>query len=238
MKHTKKLLSLFVIVFLSYVSNAQSSFIEPVGVGETMGSFALKTYQGGEVDLNNLKGKNVLLVFPRGRVLSNLWCPICYYQYAELAESDKLNKLVKNGELEVFYVMPYPKDTIDSWYGSVNGGLAAVESWKHPKDYETLTSENPAKRWADYAREFFPQTFTYEEGKMPLPIPILLDADKVISKALVLNTEEWGGTKTNQNMPTVFLLDKNGVIKFKYHSQYTNDRPTIDYILEYYSKMM
>ncbi len=122
------------------------------------------------------------------------------------------------------------------WKKLANNGLNTIEKWKNPVGYDTLSG--PVKRWAEYAREFFPEKFVYQDGNMPLPIPILIDDDKAVSKALFLNKEEWGGTKVNQNMPTVFLIDKKGVVRFKYHSQYTNDRPSAKYIIEYLNKMM
>jgi len=226
--------SLFII--LSHNSFAQKTILEPVGIGEKMGDFTLKTLQGDVLNFSGLKGKNVLMIFPRGKVMQKMWCPICYYQYAEIAEMDKKNKLRKKYNLEILYILPYTKDSIEMWKKSVNIGLGAIEKWKNPDGYDTLTG--PVKRWAEYAREFFPDKFVYEDGKMPIPLPILMDEDKAVSKALFLNKEEWGGTKVNQNMPTVFLVDKKGVVQFKYHSQYTNDRPPAKYIIEYLDKMM
>ena len=60
----------------------------PVIVGEQMPDFTLPSIQGGSVTLSGLTGKNVLLIFPRGRV-GDHWCQICHYQYAELVELEK-----------------------------------------------------------------------------------------------------------------------------------------------------
>lgn len=236
MKQTTFLLLAFLVFSMSKLALAQTNNIEPVGVGETMANFKLMSYQGDEINLENYRGKNVLLAFPRGKVLPNMWCPLCYYQYAELAEIDKAKDIRKKYNLEILYVLPYPKDSIDEWRKNVNGGLSTIENWKNPPGLDTLP--DGYKRWAKYVREFYPKTFVYENGKMPLPIPILIDEDKTLSNGLMLSTKEWGGTKADQNMPTVFLLDKEGVVRFKYHSQYTNDRPTIEYLLKFIDKMM
>ncbi len=53
---------------------------------------------------------------------------------------------------------------------------------------------------------------------------------KEFSKKLDLNREEWDGTKVIQNVPCVYLIDEKGKIQFKYISQYTLDRPNVQYI--------
>lgn len=194
-----------------------------------MGEFSLPTLQGGQVSMSDYLGKkNVLLVFPRGKVLDNLWCPLCFYQYAELAEYIAEENILEEQELEVLFLLPYSKDSVLEWTHAANKGLATIEKWKNPAGYDTLTGG--VRQWADYMREFYPEQYYYESGVMDTPIPVLIDEDKSVSKTLAIYTMEWGGTKTDQNMPTVFLLDKNGKILFKYHSQYTNDRPTAEYI--------
>lgn len=69
-------------------------------------------------------------------------------------------------------------------------------------------------------REFYPDTYYFESGVMETPIPILIDEEKTVSKSLALYTQEWGGTKTDQNMLTVFLMDKVVTVRFKYHNNY------------------
>jgi hypothetical protein len=36
-----------------------------------------------------LKGKNVMIIFPRSYAAENYWCTICNYKYAELIEQGK-----------------------------------------------------------------------------------------------------------------------------------------------------
>jgi peroxiredoxin len=49
-----------------------------------MPDFTLPAYQGGTVTLSALRGKNVMIIFPRGYAAENYWCTICNYKYAEL----------------------------------------------------------------------------------------------------------------------------------------------------------
>jgi len=44
---------------------------------------------------------------------------------------------------------------------------------------------------------------------------------------------EWDGTNVLQNVPTVYIIDKDGILRFKYLSQSTIDRPSAEYILNY-----
>lgn len=54
---------------------------------------------------------------------------------------------------------------------------------------------------------FHPQVFSKasltEEGELPLPFPILMDDGAAISKGMDLFSTEWGGSKVEQNVPTV-----------------------------------
>ena len=234
---TKYLMTIAIVLMcFGQLSQAQDAILEPVGVGETMGDFTLHTYQGDVMNMADLRGKNILLIFPRGKVLPEMWCPLCFYQYAEIVMMEKKTNLRKKYDLEILYVLPYPKDSITQWKKAAGQGLQTIENWKYPTGYDTLTG--PVKRWANYVREFFPQKFSYPDGVIETPLPILMDEDKALSSALNLFTHEWGGTKAAQNMPTVFILDKQGVVRFKYHSQYTNDRPTVEYLEKFLKEML
>jgi peroxiredoxin len=60
-----------------------------------------------------------------------------------------------------------------------------------------------------------------------------MDAKRKVSKGLGIFTTEWGGSKVDQNIPTVLIVDKTGRVKFKYMSQNTFDRPSVDYVLKF-----
>lgn len=222
------------LISISYV---QSQTLYAVGVGEKLGEIELQTYQGETYNTADLKGdKNIMLVFPRGLVTPTIWCPICYYQYAELAELQKKYNLSKKYDLEILYVLPYPKDSIALWRAAAENGLKVVERWKNPVGFDTLTG--PVRDWAEYSREFFPRSYTLDGKQLSLTIPILMDEDKSVSKGMSLFTQEWGGTEAPQNMPTVFVINKKGEVVFKYHSQYTNDRPPAKHLLEVLEKLL
>jgi peroxiredoxin len=73
----------------------------------------------------------------------------------------------------------------------------------------------------------------YEKGKVPTPFPILIDAERTLTEGLGIFTTEWSGSKIDQNIPTILILDKKGIIKFKYMSQNTLDRPSADYLMNF-----
>ena len=77
------LTAFFCLILLNTAVEAQ---IRPASVLQPMPNFTLPVYQGGEIALSQLKGKNILLIFPRGLAGENHWCHVCNYQYAELAE--------------------------------------------------------------------------------------------------------------------------------------------------------
>jgi peroxiredoxin len=126
---------------------AQAPPITPVTVGSPMPDFTLPAFQGGSVALSGLKGKTVILVFPRGYADQGAWCHVCNYQHSE-------------------------------------------------------------------------------------PFPILMDADRAVTKGLGIFTTEWSGSKVDQNVPTVFVIDPAGIVQFKYFSQNTVDRPGIDHLVK------
>ena len=67
---------------------------------------------------------------------------------------------------------------------------------------------------------------------MLAPFPILVDGERTLSKKLDLFRNEWNGSKVDQNIPSVYIVDAAGVLQFKYLGQNTVDRPGYDYILK------
>jgi len=208
---------------------AQNAQIRPVSVGNPMPDFTLPAYQGGEFTLSKLKGKMVMLIFPRGKYSPEEWCHICHYKYAELCELEKEMGIKEKHNLEILYVLPHDKETIDDWFNKFSKNLQDIERWKNPPNPDNLNARR--KAFLERVRKAFPKKIEYKKGEIPTSIPILIDADEKVSKGLGLFTPDWDGGKGPQNVPTVYIIDKNGKVQFKYHSQNTWDRPSFDYLM-------
>jgi peroxiredoxin len=233
----KPLVKTFLLVFFGLVvigipARAQ---IQPVSVLQSMPDFSLPVYQGGELTLSELRGKNVLLVFPRGLAGEDHWCHVCNYQYAELAELELSQNIREKNNLEILFVLPYSKEMVQEWVDKFADQIADIQDWKNPADPEKL--DERGRRRMEMIKRYFPKSYSFEKGKVPLPFPILIDADAVVSKGLGVFTKEWGGSKIEQNVPTLYIMDKKGVLQFKYISQNTFDRPGPDYLLDFISFM-
>ena len=201
----------------------QGGEIRPVTLGQPMPNFSLPTFQGGTFDLAGLKGKNVLLVFPRGFAAEGRWCTIDNYKYAEIVDLEKTSEIRRKYNMEIVYIFPYAKDIVAQWVDANPEQLVKIKDWKNPADPSKLDDQGKARmeRW----RTSYPKNFGMEKGKVPLPFPILIDADRKVSKGLGLFATEWGGSKVDQNITSVFLVDKQGICQFKYVGQSTTDRP-------------
>ncbi len=206
----------------------QAPQIRPAVLGQPMPDFTLPALQGGEATLSKLKGKNVMIVFSRGYAAENYWCTICNYKYAELVELERTQGIRKKYDAEILFVFPYDRDTVKTWVDILPGQLAKIKDTKNPPDPASL--DDAAKRRTERWRELFPKDFEMAEGNVPTPFPILVDADRTVSKGLGLFATEWSGSKVDQNIPSVFILDKNGILKFKYIGQNTVDRPDYGYL--------
>jgi peroxiredoxin len=206
----------------------------PVLLGDKFPEIKLLSNEGKQVSLSDFKGKKIILIFPRGKVADNHWCNLCHYQYAELAKLDVDQKIKDKYKIEILFVLPYPKDTIDKWQNIMPESLKMVEKWKNPED---PNNENK-KNWAEIIKRACPETFSYKNDKYPFPFPILIDGDHAFSSKLGLYREEWDGGKTGQNVPTIFILDEQSIVKFKFMAQNTLDRPNANYLVEFVKKMM
>jgi len=227
------ILALLAAVMLLYPAETHAQM--PVIVEQLMPDFTLPAIQGGDITLSSLKGKTVLLIFPRGRV-GDHWCQICHYQYAELVELEQMLGLRKKYNMEILFVLPYDEEMVKEWAEIFPEQMAVIEGWKNPPDDENLTENR--LRWAELAREVFPKTFTYEDGDTPVPFPILVDADRELSQRLGLFTTSWDRSDVEQNIPTIFILDSDGVVQFKYHSQTTFDRPSYEHLFRVIERMI
>lgn len=203
---------------------------EAARIGQPMPEFELVSYQGERISLSQLKGKNILLLFPRGR-FRDQWCRYCHYQYAELVELERESQIRDRYNLEILQVMPYTKNEVENWVNDFERNLGEIEAWKNPPDPENLSP--PAKNWMETARGTWPKVFDYSGDDIPTPFPILIDADRKVSIGLELFRTEWNLNRAEQNVPTIFIIDKDGILRFKYMSQSTMDRPSADYILKF-----
>lgn len=229
------LIALFSLILVAGMTFSQESRIRPVTVGQSMPDFSLPAYQGGEVTLSNLKGKNIILIFPRGFAREASWCHIDNYRYAELMDLEKKKNLRKKYNLEILYVLPYSQEVVKEWVESNPEQLEHIEEWKKPSDPEKL--DESGKRRMDFAKRAFPKSFSFKKGEVPTPFPILIDAERQVSKGLGLFATEWSGSKVDQCISSVFIVDKEGILQFKYVGQNTFDRPTFDYLMEMLEKI-
>ena len=202
----------------------------PAIVGQPMPDFTLPVYQGGKLTLSSLRGKNVLILFPRGYAAENYWCTICNYRYVELAELEKAQKIQEKYNVEILVVFPYTHDIVKVWLEALPGQLETINNTKNPADPSKL-DEN-AKRRMDRWRQIFPAEYSLQKGEILAPFPILVDGERTLSKSLDLFRTEWSGSKVDQNIPSVYIVDADGVLQFKYLGQATVDRPGYDYLLK------
>lgn len=233
----KRTVFLIVCVWvMSHIAYSQNNQVKPSTVGQKMSDFTLTTYQGGQFSMKDMRGKNVVFIVARGKYADSHWCTICQYQYAEFSDLVLTKKIKEKYNLEVVFLMPYAKDSLVRWEKDFPAEMAKIEGWKHPEHPENLSQG--AKEWMEFTRANYPQRFDFTNKKVPLPIPILVDDKQEVSKGLDLSRMEWDGGKTLQNVPTLFIIDKEGIVQFKYMSQSAADRPSSAYVLRFIEKML
>ena len=216
------------MLFLNLPAWSQEPEVKPAMLEEPMPDFTLPTFQGGSVTLSSLKGKNVLLVFPRGFAAEGRWCTICNYKYADLIDVEKTEQLRKKLDLVILYVFPYGKETVRQWLDALPDQLDKIKTWKNPSEADK--QDEKVKGRMEMAQKGFPKDLSAEKGNVPAPFPILIDEDKKVTKGLGLFTTDWSGSKAEQLIPSVFFIDKQGILRFKYIGQNTWDRPSWEYM--------
>lgn len=209
---------------------AQAQDIRPVTVGSSMPDFTLPVFQGGDLDFAALRGKNVMIIFPRGLSQPDSWCHVCPYQHAELVEYDAEADFRSRANLEILFVLPYSHEKVEEWIDVYPQLLQDVEDWKDPPDAGNLDDAGRAR--LERVKLAFPKSYSATQGQVPNPFPILVDADKSLSRGLGFFTTDWGGSTAEQNIPTVLIIDAEGVLQFKYMSQNTLDRPPLEYLVQ------
>jgi peroxiredoxin len=219
---------ILIIICVSINIFPQKRPLDLAVIGEPLKDFKLPVYNGSEFQLSNEKGKNVLLVFPRGYYDKDVWCDICAYEYLDLVDEFYNKELAKKYNLDVIFILPYDENTIEKWLTDMPEVYESLEAGKHNPD--TLTNER-AMTWVHFANKHYPKTFSIKKGETPQPFRILVDEKHELSERLEIFKTEWWGTKVDQNMPTFILLDTDGNVVFKYISQHTIDRPTSAYLM-------
>ena len=169
------------------------------------------------------------LVFPRGLSRPEAWCHVCPYQHAEMVEYDSLTDWRGRANLEILFVLPYPREKVTEWIDAYPRLLQDNEDAKNPPDLTTLDEAGRAR--VERARRMYPKPFSAVRGQVSNPFPLLVDADHAVSQGLGLFTTDWSGSDAEQNVPTVLVIDGNGVLQFKYMSQNTADRPPLEYLV-------
>lgn len=209
---------------------------EPVMPGQTFPDFDLPALQGGAVSLASLRGKNVIVIVPRVRYGEGKWCTICNYGYAELAALDAAENFRAATNTEVVFVSPFGRDLTSAWIEATPAELAKIDGWKNPPEADRA-DPRVAKRMAN-ARRLLTMDLTAEPGKVAKPFPILLDAERTLTGGLGVFATEWGGAKAEQGIPAVYILDHDGVVRFKHVAQTSTwDRPETRTILDFVAAM-
>jgi alkyl hydroperoxide reductase subunit AhpC len=198
-------------------------------IGHPMPDFTLPVYGGGEFALSKYRGKNVLLVFPRGWTGFG-WCTYCPYQYLELEQLEKAFHIKEKYNLEIAFVMPYSSDRIKDWIEKFPDIQQSLEGIKNPQQKSAAGSVQAD--YTEWAKKNFPLVFDVKKDDPHNIIPVLVDENRTLSRNLKIFTGFWDGISAEQNMAAVFIIDKQGILKFKYISQMTEDRPSVEFLLD------
>jgi peroxiredoxin len=209
---------------------AQAQPLRPVTVGSPMPDFTLPVFQGGEISISDLRGQNVMIVFPRGLSRPGSWCHICPYQHSELVEYEEQTGWQARANLKILFVLPYSREMIGEWVDAYPQLLQDIEDGKNPPNAASLDEAGQARM--ERQRQIYPKTFMETKGEVPIPFPILVDADRTVSQGLGYFTTDWSGSDAEQNIPTIMILDGGGTLQFKYMSQNTIDRPPLEYLVQ------
>jgi peroxiredoxin len=220
-------------LLFGYECYARENTINLPMIDQAVSDFQLIDQNGNSVVLSDYKGKNVMLIFSRGMVKENYWCQICHYQYADLADLEKTLSIRQKYNLEVLFILPYSIDTVKNWIGMFPKQMEIIDNWKYPKDSVTLTEGK--LKWVITTRKLFPKKFIYTPGKIETPFPILADSDRLVSNAFKLYKNE---PNAPQNTPAIYIIDKEGKLRFKYICQDTTDRPSFQYLFQFIEKMV
>jgi peroxiredoxin len=212
---------------------AQEKKINLPMIDQPVSDFQLMDQNGNIISLSDYKGKNVMLIFSRGMVKENYWCQICHYQYADIADLEKTSSIRQKYNLEILFILPYSTDTVKNWIRMFPKQMEIIDNWKYPKDSTNLTEGK--LKWAITSRMLLPKNFIYDPEKIETPFPILADSERFVSNGFKLYKNE---PKAPQNTPAIYIIDKEGKLRFKYICQDTTDRPSFQYLFQFIEKMI
>ncbi|HNW49483.1 MAG TPA: redoxin domain-containing protein [Prolixibacteraceae bacterium] len=216
-----------------YSVYAQENKINLPMIDQPVSNFTLTDQNGKQVSLSDYKGKNVMLIFSRGMVKEDYWCQICHYQYADIADIEKKESVREKYNLEVLFILPYSADTIKNWIAMFPTQMEVIKNWKYPKD--TVNVSEGTMNWAKTTRKLLPKDFSFDPNHIETPFPILADANRLVSNGFKLYKNE---PKAPQNTPAIYMIDKEGKLRFKYICQDTTDRPSFHYLFQLIEKMV
>ena len=201
---------------------------KPAVIEQPMADLALPLYQGGELALSSLKGKNVVIIVPRFWADVGYYCTICDYQYMDVVSADETGQFRQKHNAEIVFLFPFGKEDVGKWLATLPAQLEKIKVGKNPPDLTKLDEKGKTRmeRW----RKLFPKDFSLKPDAIPTPFPIMLDADRKVTKPLGVFSTDWNGAKVEQGIPSVFILNAKGVLMFKYISQNTVDRPSVEYL--------
>ena len=237
-------IGLIILAALATIASARPAPQAPAGqapvfrpgiIGFPMPDFLLPAIQGGTFGPSALKGKNVLIIFPRGKV-DDTWCWLCHYQYAELADLETKLQLRKTFDLEILFVLPYGEAEVRHWTEIFPSQMKVIEGFMNPPGFDQFPARR--KEMVMRMRQHFSKAADFAKGPMPTSFPILYDKDQAVSKMLGLFTTNWDGSAADQNIPTIYVLGPTGDIRFKYMSQITFDRPSAEFLIKMLEKLI
>lgn len=229
-KDSWKILNCFVLA----KTNLTVADAMTVTAGNPMPDFTLPVYGGGQFKLSDYAGKNVLLIFPRGWT-GNAWCSYCPYQYLELEELQKTADIEKKHNVKIAFVMPYSSERIKDWMAKFPDGLTIIENVKNPQNPPAPGSLQEA--YSNWAKLAFPIKFSAQPDDKHTIIPVLVDEKHNLSKQMKIYTRFWDGIAAEQNVASVLIIDKYGILQLKYIGQMTEDRPSVKYLLNFIDKL-
>ncbi len=145
-----------------------------------------------------------------------------------MVDAEQRSDFRRKHNAEIVFLFPFGREVVAEFLAMTPSQLEKIKGWKNPAEPEKLDEQG--RQRLERMRALFPKDLSLEEGKTPTPFPILLDAERQVTKTLGVFAAEWTGSKGDQGIPSVFVLDPEGRLKFIYISQNTADRPTVEYL--------